>query len=245
MEVETPTIATTLESVSKAIAEKPLRPSTESSDPKIGEAKQRWLDLSRRIGRRYEDCTLANYKVSSPVQREAVEAVRKFCENMPEHIRTGRNAILFGPVGTGKDHLLVAMLKSAIRDGGASCHWCNGADLYGELRDLIDKEGSESSQLRKYIEPAVLAISDPLPPLIGKNESADKLGQLTSFQAQMLLRIVDARYRQCRATWMTMNVLNGQEAEDRLGVQLVDRLRDDNALRVFCNWQSFRKGGLT
>ena len=141
METETATVATALESVTKAIADKPLNPVSATSDPRIAEAKQRWLDLSRRIGRRYEDCTLANYRVEHSEQQKAVDAVRKFCEEMPEHVKAGRNAILYGPVGTGKDHLLVAMMKVAIRDGGASVHWCNGADLAGELRDLIDKEG--------------------------------------------------------------------------------------------------------
>ncbi len=37
-----------------------------------------------------------------------------------------------------------------------------------------------------------------------------------------------------------MNVSSGEEAEKRIGAQIVDRLRD-GALSIVCNWPSHRK----
>jgi hypothetical protein len=56
----------------------------------------------------------------------------------------------------------------------------------------------------------------------------------------MLFRAIDARYRDYRPTWVTINVGGGDEAEDRMGMQLVDRLRD-RAVSIHCNWPSHRK----
>jgi DNA replication protein DnaC len=137
--------------------------------------------------------------------------------------------LLYGPSGTGKDHLLIALAVEAIKSDVPSFEWVNGQDLFGGARDLMDSHDSELMFVAKYSRPAVLILSDPVP--------ID--GELTNHQANILYRIVDRRYRECRATWVTMNVKDSNDASKRIGAAIVDRLKDD-ALALFCNWPSYR-----
>lgn len=194
------------------------------------ELRSAWNAVLGARGTRYESAQLDTFAVYDERQRAALDRVRKFCERMPSHFHDGRGLVLFGPCGTGKDHLLVASLRCAVFKHGYKPRWVNGMELFGELRDSIGEDRSERDVLRRYVEADILAISDPLPPF----------GGLTEYQASMLFRIIDGRYSRMLPTWATVNVRDGKEAVDRMGAQIVDRLRD-GAVQVECNWPSYRK----
>jgi DNA replication protein DnaC len=158
-----------------------------------------------------------------------VTALRGYAQRLGEHVAAGRGIVLFGPSGTGKDHLLTALAKLAIDEAGFSVKWCNGMDLCGGFRDAMDNHLPESSLISSFVSPDILYVSDPVPPF----------GTLKEFQVAQLFRIVDGRYRRLRPTWMTINVAKRDEANDRLAVQIVDRL-SDGALTALCNWPSHR-----
>ena len=183
----------------------------------------------RAVGPRYEDCSLENFVTSHAMQKKVLSVLVAYASVVASRVQAGAGLIFFGPSGTGKDHLLVAVAKRAI-DADVSVLWRNGRELFGRFRDAMDSDESEGGLLSPLMEPDVLAISDPLPPS----------GPLTSYQQDTLYRIVDARYRQRRAVWMTLNVRDGQEADDRIGVAIVDRLRH-GAIAISCNWPTFRK----
>lgn len=106
----------------------------------------------------------------------------------------------------------------------------NGLDLWGSIRDAIRNDKDEAVLLGPLEWVDVLYVSDPQPPT----------GAISDHQASMFLRILDQRCRRNKPTWVTMNVKDRQEAETRLGVPLVDRLRD-GALCLDCFWPSYRK----
>lgn len=195
------------------------------------EREQTVAGLFSERGRRYEQCTLADFDCDSPAKLSIVAALRRYCEEMPERFLAGDGLLFYGPTGTGKDHLMAAALRGAILAHGLRVRWENGMDLYGEVRDRIDGDRPEAAFVRKLVSPDVLAISDPIPPF----------GALTGFQASMLFRIVDARYSHCKPTWLTINVANFSEANERLGASLVDRILQ-GALILHCNWPSYRAG---
>lgn len=188
-----------------------------------------WCDLIRSRGERYENCYLKNFDTANDAQRAAVEALTAYCGDVGERIKRGEGIILFGPKGTGKDHLLVAVSRAAIR-AGHTVRWENGMDLFGAVRDAIGKGDDERTLVHRLVAPDVLYLSDPLPPI----------GSLTDFQASMLFRVLDGRYSRRRPTWVTVNVSSGQELESRMGPQNGDRLKD-GALAIFCDWPSYRK----
>ena len=113
---------------------------------------------------------------------------------------------------------------------GFNVIWQNGMDLFGDIRDAIDKGDAERALVSKLVSPDVLYLSDPLPPV----------GKLTDFQAAMLFRVLDGRYSRKRPTWVTVNVSSGAEMDERMGPQNGDRLRD-GALAIFCDWPSHRR----
>jgi DNA replication protein DnaC len=121
-------------------------------------------------------------------------------------------------------------MRNVIQYHGQAGVWVNGMDLFGRIRDRIQRGEEERDLIRGLVKPDVLAISDPLPPF----------GALTEFQATMLFRVLDERYSRRRPVWVTVNVANRAEFEERMGVQLVDRLID-GALVVYCNWKSYRE----
>jgi len=188
-----------------------------------------WKSLIAKRGRRYEKCLLKNFTSSCAAQRDVLTALRRYVSNISEHIRSGEGVLLYGPKGTGKDHLLVAASREAI-NRGHRVTWHNGMDLFGDIRDRMDANESERAFVGRLVSAEVLYLSDPLP--------VD--GSLTEFQKSMLFRILDGRYSHIRPTWITVNVSSRQELESRMGTQSVDRIID-GAMTYFCNWPSNRK----
>lgn len=174
-----------------------------------------------RMGPRYAECSLENYRGEHPGQQEILERLRAY------DWLTRPNLLLFGPKGTGKDHLLAAMARRAVDLG---VEWRNGLDLFGEWRDMVGSETRERDAIASLIGADVLALSDPLPPS----------GALSEWQQQMLARVVDGRYRRLAPTWATLNVVDRAEFDARLGPMIADRLRD-GAVALFCNWPSYRR----
>lgn len=195
----------------------------------------KWEAFIAERGKRYEECGLVNFVTAdeSPVAQEkktaAVKLLREFHKEAGARIERGAGILLFGPKGSGKDHLMCSMVRSAI-GAEKSVEWRNGMDLYGDMRDLISSDESEGKFIHKLTYPDVLYISDPLPPI----------GKLTEYQTSMLFRILDARYSAMKSTWVTVNVNSGLELDERLGPQNGDRLRD-GAVCIHCDWQSYRK----
>lgn len=201
-------------------------------DRKAAEQAKRdsWAAYVGQRGERYAKCTLANFECQTQEQRTAMASLRGYAEQLADNFRDGRGVTLFGPCGTGKDHLSAAICRLYIGRLSKRVRWVDGMTLFGDLRDSFDNaKASEGAIVAGYTRCDVLAISDPLP----------VLGELTAFQAGALFRIVDGRYSAMRPTILTVNV-TAADAEKRLGNPIVDRLRD-SSLMIHCNWQSYRK----
>lgn len=189
----------------------------------------RWRGLVRERGERYGDCRLSNFAAECETQKRAVAELTAYCQEIADRIADGEGLILFGPKGTGKDHLVMAVARVSIL-AGKHVVWQNGMDLFGDIRDAIDKGDAERALVKRLVNPDVLYLSDPLPPI----------GNLTEFQASMLFRILDGRYSRRRPTWVTVNVSSKEQLETRMGPQNADRIRD-GAIALCCDWPSHRK----
>jgi DNA replication protein DnaC len=191
------------------------------------ECNRQFANLKSKRGRRYEDCTFDNFQQVAPEQIKVVNRLREYASDSTDRITNGLNVVLFGPSGTGKDHLLMALAREVATQSGFVATWVNGSDFYDEMKRLTFNGFLDGSD---YQTASVLWISDPLPPS----------GMLSEFQQSSLLRVVDYRYSQRKPIWVTLNVSDGEEAATRMGSQVVDRLRH-GSLVCFCNWPSFRK----
>lgn len=180
---------------------------------------------------RYRGCTLESFETSDAKQVAAVEALREYLAGIDLDRSLPPGLLLYGPCGTGKDHLAIAVCLEAMSKHGLSCGRINGSEWFGDLRDQMDNGGkSEASIIARLAKPSFLLVSDPLPPF----------GALTQFQATMLYRLVEKRYYLGKPTILTVNVKDGKEAEDRMGAPTWDRLKD-GVWVIACNWPSHRK----
>jgi len=162
-------------------------------------------------------------------QRKALNCIRRFVGGLDNVLEQARGLVLYGPCGTGKDHLLAACLYAAAF-GGIPAAFVSGEDLFLRIRDSMDTNEEEQKILGKYLRPAVLGISDPVSPH----------GVLKEWDARVLVRLIDSRYRARRPTWLTMNAKNEKEAAEALTEQIWDRLRDGAEI-LPCFWQSHRE----
>ncbi|XZE44020.1 ATP-binding protein [Pirellulaceae bacterium SH467] len=191
------------------------------------EADQKRMDtMIAKRGVRYANCTLDNYE--TPIERQAkvVSQLKDYAFNAGANIAKGKNVILWGTKGTGKDHLLMGLARQVFAEIGRSTRWVNGCDLHAKLQDTAF--GRAQADPYDFSAP-ILWISDPLPPS----------GALSDFQKSLLFGLVDARYSKCLPTWVSINVTSGEEFDARIGSQIADRLRH-NALMIPMDWPSYR-----
>lgn len=188
--------------------------------------------LAMDFGSRYthELASFASFQADKPAQKAAVKTVKAFAENAKAFAALGRCLILYGTVGTGKDHLLAACMYAAAAQG-LTCRRVNGQDLYSGIRDTMDQKGSsEAAFLEKWAEPEILGLSDPVPPV----------GELSPWRKELLYRLINRRYEFLRPTLFTINVNSPEEADQKLGQQVWDRVQH-NGVIVPCLWPSYRE----
>jgi DNA replication protein DnaC len=189
-----------------------------------------WASYIQARGRRYADCTLENFECPTQAHTDRLDKLKGYAEQMAENFADGRGVWLFGPCGTGKDHLSSALCRIAIWRFGKRVRWVDGMRLFADLRDSFDNnKTSEASLVDGYAKCDVLAISDPLPPM----------GDMRDYMTSLLFRIIDTRYSAMLPTIITANVTK-DDSDKRFGAPIVDRLRH-SSLTLNCNWESYRK----
>ena len=175
---------------------------------------ERRRDFVLQFGQRYAGCRLDNFEVTCGEQQKVVDAIREYGKTFGQHFRKGEGVVLFGPPGTGKDHL-AAGLAIGIYDAypcraRETIRFKTGLDLYQDVRDTMKGHNTtEWEVMQPIVDASLLILSDPLPPR----------GPLTDWQAGVLLQVIDARYRSKSPTIVTLNIANGSEGDERMGAQ--------------------------
>jgi DNA replication protein DnaC len=109
----------------------------------------------------------------------------------PDFVASGRSLVLFGPSGTGKSHLAIAIAYRAIQNGSDAL-FTSAATLIDELSSAT-RQGRLRSVLPTYTHPPVLVI--------------DEVGYLTygTDAANVLFQVVNDRYLHKRPMIFTTN----------------------------------------
>lgn len=192
--------------------------------------RRRLARFDRSVGARYAKASLDNFETRGKADHAVLCTLITYSTRMDDEVAQGNGILLYGPAGTGKDHLLVGLARQAIMDHGLDVGFASGVDLFMLMRAAIKKGSDERDVLKVLVAPDILLLSDPAPPR----------GAVTDYQAQAIYQVVDARYRAMRPTWVSLNVKSSQDADDRLGPQAVDRLTH-GALVLKCEWPSYRR----
>jgi DNA replication protein DnaC len=139
--------------------------------------QQRALERRLRQARLPKQKTLADYDFNFPKRIPKAAIVRLFdCEFIPRH----GCAVLIGPTGTGKTHLLTALGYAAC-ERGYSVRFTRAVDMLNHLT-TAQINGLLVQALRVYVRPQVLLL--------------DELGYLPIDKrgADLLFQVVAARY---------------------------------------------------
>ncbi len=176
------------------------------------------LLAAANIPRRYEGCSLANYRIApgSGTQHRALHNAHKLASGYP----TVEQGLLFmGTAGVGKTHLSVAILRTLIERGIPSLFYEFGA-LLKKIQDSYNplSQTSELKVLAPVYETDVLVLDE-----LGASKPTD-------WVRDTMMQVIGTRYNNLRLTIFTTNYTDvcrhpaEETLEDRIGVRLRSRL---------------------
>jgi DNA replication protein DnaC len=152
------------------------------------------LDAAR-IPSRFRDVSFHNYFPKNDSQYFAHSFACRLVDEYPA-VETG--LLFMGPVGVGKTHLAIAVLKDLTEKKGASCLFYESGSLLKAIQDSYNPV-SETSEMR------VLAPVYQVEVLL-----LDELGASvpTNWVRDTLYQIINTRYNNSRLTIFTTNFLD-------------------------------------
>jgi DNA replication protein DnaC len=187
-----------------------------------GDLRRQQRIAAANIPKRYEHCTLATFRESSPVLRNAKKRVQEFVDLYPA-LPDGKGLLLMGGCGAGKTHLAVAALLEVIQSGKQGrVLFTNFQDLIQEIQASFDSDQTpgKAEIMRPLLQADLLVL--------------DELGSQkpTQFVQDILYYVINTRYNEELTTIFTTNYLDHQpeakqeRLEDRIGVRLRSRLAE-------------------
>jgi DNA replication protein DnaC len=173
--------------------------------------EQRALERRLREARLPKQKTLAEYDFKFPKRIPKAAILRLFdCDFIEQHAC----AVLIGPTGTGKSHLLTALGYTAVERGHSVRH-TRVVDMINHLT-AAQLNGSLGKTLRSYVRPSLLLL--------------DELGYLPIDKrgADLLFQVVAARYEVASIVITTNRPFRewGKlfDVDNTLATALIDRL---------------------
>ena len=164
------------------------------------DSRRKFLEAAR-IPRRYANCTIENFK--SDVNKSQSNALYYAKALVRDYPYLDRGLLLMGPVGVGKTHLAVAILRGLIGKGVPCLFYESGA-LLKRIQDSYNpiSRTSEMNVLAPVFEAEVLVL--------------DELGATvpTDWVRDTLYQIINTRYNQKKLTIFTTNFLDERMVEE-------------------------------
>ncbi len=169
-----------------------------------------------RIPKRYEKCHFNTFTPRNPSQRDALRYSQDFTQSFPA---VDQALLLSGPVGVGKTHLAVSIIKG-LSERGFQCLFYEFGSLLKEIQDSYNPntKSSELTVLSPVLTSDILVL--------------DELGATkpTDWVRDTLNHVINTRYNEARFTIFTTNYPDDRASEaaetleDRIGVRARSRL---------------------
>ena len=184
----------------------------------------RLVDLHRglfqqaRIPKRHEKCSLETYQPATDNVSQVL-AFKQAYRLVREYPSAERGLLFAGPVGVGKTHLAVAILRG-LTEKGAHCLFYEYGSLLKEIQDSYNpvSRTSEMSVLAPVYDAEVLVLDE-----LGASKPTD-------WVLDTMTHIIGRRYNDKRLTIFTTNYTDGRQnssvetLQDRIGARLRSRL---------------------
>ena len=195
---------------------------------------RRKLFEQARVPRRHEECSFSNYHPATDYASQVL-AFKQAYRLVREYPAIGRGLLFAGPVGVGKTHLAVAILRGLVEKGVPSL-FCEYGSLLKEIQDSYNpvSRTSEMSVLAPVYEAEVLVL--------------DELGasKPTEWVLDTMTHIIGRRYNDKKLTIFTTNYTDerqtpaGETLQDRIGVRLRSRLYEMCGT-IFIDGEDYRR----
>jgi len=171
-------------------------------------ARERYMESSG-LKARHLKMEFDSFKPKNDSQKKALETLREW--------KGDCGIFISGPVGTGKTHLAVALLKKAIQNC-RKAEIVTGVSLLYEIKATFDdKRINADDVISEYSQLPLLVIDD-----LGAEKSTD-------WAKEILYLIIDNRYSDMLPTIVTSN-LTPKELAEKLDDRLVSRLMEDTLI---------------
>jgi len=142
------------------------------------------------IGRRFVEATLGTYKPRTKIQGAAQMRAEEFALQYPA---VERGLIFYGPVGTGKTHLVVAIFRELTLRKGVGCRFIDYGNLLQDLRRSYADRKGDGYLMTPLVDVELLVIDE-----LGK-------GRGTEWEETVLDDLISRRYNAGRTTLCTTN----------------------------------------
>ncbi len=182
------------------------------------------------VGKRFLDCSLDSYIPATNEQKKALAAIEAYADGLlTEDGVTDTGLLIVGPVGTGKTHLAVSILREAHRLG-LGIAFAQVPQVLADIRAGIGRGDEEATaQIDMYSEVSVLALDD-----LGSE-------RVTDWVHEQLFLIINRRYEEMLPTIITSND-SLEILEEHLGKRIASRLAG-MCIGVALDGPDYRLGG--
>ena len=196
-----------------ANGEKKKSPQVARCECRMSARADRLLE-NARIPKRYEHCSLSAFATDFTGSNRSLDSARlaagRFVEEYPVNA-TG--LLLIGPIGVGKTHLAVGIVRELIQQKGVACLFYDYRELLKEIQNSYNPSvnATELGILRPVFEAEVLVLDE-----LGAAKPSEWVWDTVSL-------IINTRYNDKRTTIITTNYPDAVESSEGDAVRRAGR----------------------
>lgn len=159
------------------------------------------LLTAAHIPAHFRDCDFSNYEPVGRSQHWAAEGCKQFVDDYPA---VDRGLLLMGPVGVGKTHLAVSIIRGLLKKG-VPCRFSEFGSLLKKIQDSYNAiSGTSEMRVLVPIYQAEVLVLDELGASVP-----------TDWVRDTMYQIINTRYNENRVTVFTTNFMDDRPAPQR------------------------------